>query len=139
MTIMGFNFTKFSGERKEVPGGQVNIKNNLTVKDLVEEKNRVMEGDMKTLKVSFEFSSTYEPDMGNISINANILTLEDKETGENILKEWTDNQKLPDDYMRKTLNFMLKRCNVKAINLSEDLNLPSPVPLPKIDPPKTED
>ena len=85
-----------------------------------------------SLKVEFDFSSTYEPDLGNISIYANVLSLETKEEAEKILKEWKDKKKLPEPFMRQTFNFMLRRCNIKALVLAEDLNLPSPIQLPKL-------
>lgn len=136
MGVIGFNFTKVSAERNPAVSGQVNISNNLAVKDVKKEEMGIAGNDQLGLKVSFEFSSKYEPNMGNIMIHANVLALEKKEEGEKILKEWEKNKKLPDSFMRQALSFMLRRCNIKALVLAEDLNLPSPVPLPKLGPAK---
>jgi hypothetical protein len=132
MGIIGFNFTKFSAERRENVGGKVNIKNNLSVQNVEKEDSRILAGDAVGLKVSFEFTSTYEPDLGKISIEANVIALEEKEPGEKILKEWEETKKLPDEFMETALNFMLRRCNIKALIFSEDLNLPLPIQLPTV-------
>jgi len=136
MGVIGFNFTKVSAERNPAVSGQVNISNNLAIKDVQKEEMSIAGDGQLGLRVAFEFSSKYKPDMGNIVINANVLALESKEEGDKILKEWEKNKKLPDSFMRQTLSFMLRRCNIKALVLAEDLNLPSPVPLPKLDPGK---
>ena len=58
MSIVGFNFEKISIERKKNPGevkGQIDIKNNTKIKDIVEEDapNR-KKGEI--LRFSFEFN-----------------------------------------------------------------------------------
>ena len=139
MGVIGFNFTKISAQRNEGKGTQVNIKNNISIKNVEEEKTPITGKDQSSLKVEFEFSSIYEPDLGNISIHATVLALESKEEGAKNIKEWKEKKKLPDNFMRHTFNFMLRRCNIKALVLAEDLNLPSPIQLPKLQSKKVEE
>lgn|SRR3989344_2371818 len=132
MSIIGFNFTKISAEKSEGSQGQVNIKNNLAIKSLEKQELSVASKEQVALKVSFEFSSSYEPSLGNIKISANVLTLENKEKGDKIIQDWEKSKKLSDDFMKQIFTFTLRKCSVKALLLSEDLNLPSPVPLPQV-------
>ena len=48
------------------------------------------------------------------------------------LKNWKKNKAVPKDTMNEILNVILMRCNVEALILSRDVNLPPPIPLPKI-------
>ena len=132
MGIIGFNFTKVFAERNEGVQGQVNIKNNLAIKSVEKQELSIASKDQIGIKLSFEFSSKHEPNLGAITINANVLVLEPKEEGEKILKEWEKNKKLQDDFLKQTFTFTLRKCSVKALMLAEDLNLPSPVPLPQV-------
>ena len=132
MGIIGFNFTKVSAERNENVQGQVNIKNNLAIKSVEKQDLSIASKDQIGIKLSFEFSSKHEPNLGTIIINANVLVLEPREEGEKILKEWEKNKKLQDDFLKQTFTFTLRKCSVKALMLAEDLNLPSPVPLPQV-------
>ena len=40
--------------------------------------------------------------------------------------------------MSKVLNFVLAKCNIKALALSQDVNLPPQIPLPKLTAKKQE-
>jgi len=37
------------------------------------------------------------------------------------------------DGRRQMFSYVLRKCNIKALVLAEDLNLPSPVPLPRVE------
>ncbi len=132
MSIIGFNFTKISAERNENVQGQVNIKNNLAIKGIEKQDISIASKDQISLKASFEFSSKLEPNMGSITILANVLMLETKDEGQKILDEWEKKKKLDEEFMKQTFTFMLRRCTIKALLLAEDLNLPSPLPLPQV-------
>jgi len=45
---------------------------------------------------------------------------------------WKDQKKVHKDVMTETLNVILDRCNIQALILARDINLPSPIPLPKV-------
>ena len=120
MSIIGFNFTKIAAERNEGIQGQVNIKNNLAIKGIEKQDLSITSKDQFGLKVSFEFTSKLEPNMGSITIHANVLMLETKEEGQKILAEWEKTKKLDDELMKQTFTFMLRRCTIKALLLAED-------------------
>ena len=44
---------------------------------------------------------------------------------------WKKEKKVDKDIMTQVLNTALTRCNVQALILSQDLNLPPPIPLPR--------
>lgn len=50
-----------------------------------------------------------------------------------ILAVWKKDKKVSDAIMAQILNMALNKCNVKALVLADDLSLPPPIPLPKIE------
>jgi len=140
MSIVGFNFEKISIERKKNPGevkGQIDIKNNTKIKDIVEEDapNR-KKGEI--LRFSFEFNTLYEPAFGQTTIEGFCLYLDDVKKNKDTLSKWKKDKDLDKELMSKVLNFVLAKCNIKALALSQDVNLPPQIPLPKLTAKKQE-
>ena len=133
MTIVGFNITKISGERKNVAGGKINISNNVSIKNV--SPTDLSLGPVKNqdgLKVDFLFQTTYEPGMGSIILEGNVLYMGDEQKVKEIMETWKKTKKLPKDIMVFILNTVLQRCNIEALILSKELNLPPPVQMPRI-------
>jgi len=132
MTIVGFNFTKINVEKKAGAGGKVNINNNVSIKDVKEYSLMLGKSEQKGLRFVFEFKSEYEPNMGSIVLNGDVMYLGPNEEVDKVMKEWKKNKKIDPDFSAPILNTVLTRSNIKALILSQDVNLPSPIPLPRI-------
>ena len=138
MAIVGFSFTKISAEKKSAPTGKISVKNNITVKDV--EKTDLFLGSAKQpgIKIIYEFKSVYEPKMGEIVLQGEILDIEDEKIIQDVLKGWKKDKKLPDGLMNMVVNSILGRCNIQALIMSKELNMPPPIPMPKVgQPPPT--
>jgi hypothetical protein len=48
------------------------------------------------------------------------------------LDGWKKDKKLPKEIMPVILNTVLNKCNIQALILSEQINLPPPIPMPKL-------
>jgi len=131
MSIVGFNFTKISAERKNAVVGVVNINNNITLKELSEAKLGLA-GDRGAIRVSFVFKSDYMPDLATILFEGEVLMLLEAKQQAALLDGWNKSKHIPRDVAEPLMNYILDRCNVQALLMSKDLNLPSPVPLPKV-------
>jgi len=139
MTIVGFNFTKVGAEKKDVARGNVNISNNVAI-DKVEEKNISLANEkQKVLAFTFNFTSKYEPDIGFINFIGDILLMEEAKRAKEILDGWKKDKKLPKEIITPILNTVLSKCNIQALILSEQINLPPPIPLPKLQPAQKQD
>jgi len=132
MTVVSFNFSKIEAEKKEVGKGNVNINNNVTIENVEEKDLSLGSQKQKVLNFTFKFTSKYDPDIGNINLSGNVLYMEDSKKVKEILDEWKKNKKLPKDIMTKILNVVLNKSNVEALVLSDHVNLPPPIPLPKV-------
>ena len=131
--IIGFGFTKLNAEKGENARGKIDINNNVSIKDVLED-NLAMGKDKQQniLKFMFEFTSKYEPNVGNILFEGELLYMEEPKIAKEILSDWKKNKKLPKELMAGLLNTILIKCNVQALILSQQVNLPPPIPLPKV-------
>jgi hypothetical protein len=130
--IMGFNFTKISAEKKGNPKGNIKVKNNITITDVDESKSNIGKGK-KAVNFKFKFSSEFNPDIGSIEIEGNVADLTDEKDSAKLVKEWKKNKNVTKEFAARILSKALRECSVEAITLSKEMNLPSPVPLPKIE------
>jgi hypothetical protein len=131
MTVIGFSFTKMLVEKSNPVKGKVSINNNVGIKNVEETKLNINTAK-KALRLEFEFSSTYDPNIGKILMEGDVIYLVDKDKTDDILKNWKKNKKLEQEMMNSVLNYVLSKCNIEALILSKDMNLPPPIPLPKV-------
>jgi hypothetical protein len=139
MTIVKINLHKVNAERSlDSKGGQIKINNNVSIKN-VEDMDFSAEGK-KGLKFTFTFNCQYEPDLGKIEVEGQVLFLEEAKKVDEIKAGWDKDKKIPMEIMEQIVNASLHKGNIQAIKISEDINLPSPLPLPKVNaaPPKEE-
>ncbi|HLC95810.1 MAG TPA: hypothetical protein VJH97_00610 [Candidatus Nanoarchaeia archaeon] len=132
MTIVGFNFTTIDVKREGSVSGKVSISNNVSIKDMVEIPFPLAKEKQKALRFGFEFSSKYEPKVGNINLGGDLLYLETADKAKKLLEEWKKSQKVETEVMKNILNTILAKGNILALILSQEVNLPPPIPLPKV-------
>ena len=131
--IVGFGFTKLSAEKGEKPKGKIDINNNVSIKE-VQEDNFSLGKDKQqnVLRFIFEFTSKYEPNIGKMLFEGELLYLEEPKKAKEILSSWKKDKKIPSEIMAGLLNTILTKCNVQALILSQEVNLPPPIPMPKV-------
>ena len=131
MTIVRINVHKVNAERNLLAkGGQIKINNNVAIKN-VEEMDFLVDGK-KGLKFTFSFSCSYEPDLGKIEVEGQVLYVENEKKITEIKSGWDKNKRVPVEVMEQIVNAALHKGNIQAIKISEDVSLPSPLPLPKV-------
>lgn len=132
MVIIGFNFTKMNIERKIAASGKISISNNVGIKRVEEHKLSLGPGKDSALKFIFEFTSTYKPEIGIIELVGEVVYMDEDKKVKELLKSWSKDKKLPKEVMSDVLNNILVKCNIQALILSQYMNLPPPIPLPKV-------
>jgi len=132
MTIIATNFTKIVVERKGAVRGKVSIANNVSIKSVDTTDIAIGASKQSALKFSFEFSAKYEPNMGSIVLNGELIFLEKPEKVKELAAEWKKSKKVPKEIMAPILNNILTKCNIEALILSKEMNMPPPVQLPKV-------
>lgn len=129
MRIIGFNFKKVIVERKSDLKGKLEVKTHMDIKS-IEKENLDIAGDI--LRLFFVYNIDYTPNHAALSFEGSVLLKPDKKqnTGK-ILKEWKS-KKLSEDIRLLIFNFVMTKCNLKALQLEEDFSLPPHIPLPRI-------
>ncbi len=103
-----------------------NINNNSTVTSLS------AAGD--TLTVSFIFTSNYEPNIGLIRIEGDLELSQGDLEPEAVVTQWeqSSRKQLPTHVAERIHNSILSTCMVQATVLSRDIQLPAPIPTPRV-------
>jgi len=131
--IVGFGFTKLSAEKGEPATGKIDINNNVSIKDIKEDNFSFgIDKQSNVIKFIFEFTSKYEPNIGTILFEGELLYMEDPKKARELLNSWKKDKKIPKELMGGLLNTILTKCNIQALILSQQVNLPPPIPLPKV-------
>ena len=130
MPVVGLTINNITAKRTADASGPANIGNNVSIKS-VEETEMTAIGK-KGLKLGFEFGAAYTDDkkkhFGEITITGDVLFVADNTA--DILMSWRVEKKLPEDVNLQCINTVIRRCMSRAITLSEEVNLPPPIPLP---------
>jgi hypothetical protein len=132
MTIVGMNFTKIVAERTADGNAKINISNNVSISSVEQTEVSFGVNPQQGLKIGFLFHTVYDPDFGKIELHGNLMYLEADKKVKEVLEAWEKDKKLPGEVMKPVLNAVLGKCNVQALVLSRDLNLPPPIQLPRV-------
>ncbi len=129
--IIGIGFTKIMGEKSGAPTPGMEIKNNLSLIGV--EKTKVEFGDSKSgfARVSFAMDINYNK-TGKINIIGEIVYKDAPEVIEEMVKEFEKSKRLPISLSEPILNFIFTKAILKALNVADELGLPSPVMLPRV-------
>ena len=131
MKIIGFNFNKIFVEKKSGEFKGVRISNNVDILSVEQIKNQVITQKEELVGVGFKFTVDYGEDLAKIELGGLvILSLDPKETKE-VLKGWKD-KKLSNEFKIPLFNIILKKSNIKALVLADELNIPSHMKLPSL-------
>jgi len=132
MAIVGFNFTRMLIESYEGAKGQINVNNNVAIKNVEKMPLTLGKASQDAIRFNFEFNAIYEPKAGKIELRGHLIYLTNEEQTKSILEKWKKEKKVDRELMALLLNNVLTRCNVESIILSKEMNLPPTVPMPRI-------
>ena len=133
MAVIGFGFTKLLIEKKGNAVGKISINNNISLKDVKDVELNLGKQKQKAVNFNFEFTSKYEPNIGDIAIEGELICVFDEKKTKEIKDEWKKSKSVPKDIMISVLTNVLNKCNIEALLLSKELSLPAPIPLPKVE------
>ncbi len=132
MTIIGMQFTKLAVEKMNPITGKVSISNNVLVQDVEKATIAIGKNKQDVLRFTYEFKANYEPKIGLITLVGNLTYLEKTEKIDELIKQWKKDKKLPKEILTPVLNSIYTKCNIQALVMSREINLPPPIQLPKV-------
>jgi len=130
MPVIGIGITAIDAKKYEEVTGPVKVNSNTNIKEIKEQDLPVL--NKKGLSVNFEFKTQYVNDknktLAEIVIGGDVFFIDNEQ--DKILKDWKKEKKLPDEVNLQIINTILRKGITKALNLSEELQLPPPIILP---------
>lgn len=127
---VGFNLSKVSIEREKEIKGKIEIKSNLNVTGIKKE-NIDLSKESDILGFEFSYVINYEPKIANIIFQGDVLVMVNREEVKEIFKKWKKKE-IPDAVRLLVFNTVLIKCNIKALQLEEELNMPTHIPMPRL-------
>lgn len=131
MAILSFGFNKILVEKNTKSSKQINIKSELHILD-VSSSDMIKDAKQKAFSIKFKFDVDYEPKMGTINLEGELIYLANEELSKKMETSWSKNKSLPKEIGTVIFNRILQNCNIEALILSREINLPAPLQLPKI-------
>ena len=131
MRVIGFNLLKISVEKEEQQHKKVEIKQDIDIEDVSKEK--VPFSNEEIIKITFSFVVNYNPDFAKLELKGNVMVLPEKDELKDFLKSWKSKQ-IPEDKRINLFNFIMSKCNVRALDLEDQMNLPLHLPMPRLNP-----
>jgi hypothetical protein len=134
MRVVGFSLHRILVERKEKFEQVPKINQNIDIKEVIKEKNPITNSE--TVIIKFNFVITYSEDFAKLEFEGNVVLLPEKTDELNsFIKAWKS-KKIPEESRAPLFNFIMNKCNVKALDLEDDLSLPLHIPMPRLAPNK---
>ncbi|MBW2992168.1 hypothetical protein KY345_03030 [Candidatus Woesearchaeota archaeon] len=132
MTVISVNLSKINVERKETPKEKVSINNNIRLKDV--EKMDLSGGTAKQdgVKFLFELLVNYEPKFANMNILGEVIYLDTNANVKQIVEGWKKNKNIKKEVFEQVMNAAMNKANIQALIVSQMVNLPAPIQLPKL-------
>jgi len=143
MQVIGFNFTKISTER-ELDVRKPAMNTNIEFTNVEKTKVELLNSD--AIKFDFKYNITYqneekeekkkkeeekETNQAEIILEGNIIFSATPTEVKDAVKSWKK-KTIPPQTQIPLYNLVLKKCTPHAVHLADQINLPSPVPFPKI-------
>jgi hypothetical protein len=130
MKLMGFNFRKIFIERKSDSLENIKIDTKINIANVEKLENNLFKGtDKELFKIDFVYIIDYSSEIAKIELSGNLLIAVEKDLSAKILEKW-ENKKLPEEIKITVFNIILKKSNIRALELEEQMNLPTHIPLP---------
>ena len=132
MTVIGIQFDKIQLEKFGPAKGKVSVNNNVVVKDVSVVELAFGANKQDVLKFDFEFKANYDPKIAELVFTGSLTYFDKKERVAELAAGWKKDKKIAKEIMNPILNSVLSKCNIEALILSREVNLPPPIPMPKV-------
>lgn len=132
MGVVGLQFNKIVVEKFSPVKGKITVNNNVSLTDVEKTDFAIGASKQAAAKFHFEFKANYEPKIALLTFNGFLTFFDKPEAIKEIVDGWKKDKKVPKEIMSNVLNTILSRCNVEAMLFSREVNLPPPIPLPKV-------
>lgn len=129
MPIVGYYIKSIDAKKRNPAKDRVDINTNVNIANM-EKANVGIKNKEPSLDISFEFHTRYEPNVGEIRLEGNVMYVGPKVN--EAIKMWKNEKKILQDVDVEVKNFLLRKCMTIEINLAENMGLPPPLMFPTV-------
>lgn len=131
MRFIGFNFNKINVERFSNKLENIKINTKIDVLDIEPIKANILDKKEEVITIKFTYDVNYDPDFAKIELAGEVLISAESKIIKNILKDWKD-KKMSEGFRIFLFNIILRKSNLKALQLEDEMNLPVHLPFPSL-------
>jgi len=131
MKLAGFSFNKVSIERFSDNFKDLKMDTNLSISNIKELNQTYFKTKEGFIVVEFTFMIDYKPKIAKLEFNGKIVFSLDLKKMKEILKDW-DLKKIEEELRIAVFNIILRKANIKALQLEDEMGLPPHLNLPSI-------
>jgi len=139
MVVLGHSIKELNATRKSLVAKRIDINSTpriVGVKEKSIDIQGVSGGKQTVIGIDFEFQTDYKPDIGTIKLAGEVIYSGDD--NKKVIKEWEKSQKLPQDVDIEVKNFLLRKCLLLGVSISQEMQLPPPLVIPFVKQKKEE-
>ncbi|MHA1712868.1 MAG: hypothetical protein ACTSW4_02320 [Candidatus Ranarchaeia archaeon] len=133
-------FEKIEGQRTIQPGEKISrlfgFQHNNRVTNVSTVSYPPAGKKVNVLKLDFVFTTTYNPPIASIILGGHVLYSSSSVNPEEIVTHWRKTNNLPEEVAKEIIGNIIPRGIQKATVISDQLNIPPPIPLPQARPGK---
>ena len=131
MKIIGFNFSKIAIEKKGNFIKAPEVKTSMDISNIKEVQSELFKSKETALEIKFVYGIKYSPEIAELNFEGNLMLLVDSKEAKEIIKKWKAKD-IPEDLKLIVFNTILRKSNIKALQLEDELNLPIHFQLPSL-------
>jgi hypothetical protein len=131
MKLVGFDFKKISIERFKETVDSLKFNTKLDISSIEPLKSDLLKTREELLKVEFVYSVLYEPEFAKLELAGKMIIAVEPKIAREVLRGWKDKE-TPEEFRLFMFNVILRKANIRALQLEEEIGLPPHIPLPSI-------
>jgi len=131
MRLVGFEFRKVSIERFKISAENLKFNTKIDISSIEELKSDLFKSREELLKVNFSYLVLYEPELAKLELTGHIILSVEPRLAREVLKGWKDKQ-TPEEFRTFMFNAILRKSNIRALQLEDEMGLPPHIPLPSV-------
>lgn len=131
MRLIGFNFNKISIERFKENQENLKFNTKIDISSIDTIKSDILKTKEEIIKINFIYSVSYEPSYAKLELVGDIILSVEPKRAKEILKGWK-NKNFSNDFRIFVFNIILRKSNIKAFQLEDEVGLPPHIPLPSL-------
>ncbi len=129
--VIGFSFSKIFVEKISSEFKDLKIDRNIKIESVEKIKPQALQIKEDLLEIKFKYGISYDPNVAKFEFSGNLLVTADQKVAKEFLSEWKE-KKFPERHKIVLFNIIMRKSDIKAMEIEDEMGLPLHVALPLI-------